>query len=171
MRVLSIGLLAGVLLAAASPARAQQAIDYASVSGRVTDPSGAVVPGVEISARQVDTNLAVSVVSDRHGRFRFPYLRVGPYEITARGQGFTEATRALTLTLGAAFEITLVLTVPGVDASVNVSAGATVLDAARSQIAATVSEPEVRSVPSLAAADTRCAAQQSTGASAATCAA
>ena len=92
----------------APPLFAQQSVDYASVSGRVTDPSGAVVPGAQVTVRQTETNLTGTAVADEQGRFRFPYLRVGPYEITVRQQGFRDATRLLTLTVGAAFELPVV---------------------------------------------------------------
>ena len=39
------------------------------------------------------------------GRFRFPYLKVGPYEITVHLQGFQDATRKLTLLVGSAFDL------------------------------------------------------------------
>ena len=139
--------LALLLLPRAWPAAAQQTVDYASISGRVTDPSGAVIPGAEVSARNTATNVAASARTDQGGRFRFPYLRVGGYEITARQQGFEIATRKLSLSVGSAFEITLTLPLRGVDASVDVAGEVTVLESARSQIASTVSEPEVRSVP------------------------
>ena len=58
---------------------AQQSVDYASISGRVTDSSGATVPGALVEARHTHTNVVGSVVTDQEGRFRFPYLRVGPY--------------------------------------------------------------------------------------------
>jgi hypothetical protein len=64
---------------AVSSLHAQQSVDLASVSGRVTDPSGAVVVGAQIAARQTETNLTRTAVSDQEGRFRRPYLRVGPY--------------------------------------------------------------------------------------------
>ena len=73
---------------AATPARAQETTNSASVRGRVTDPSGAVVPGAQVTARQTDTNLTRTATTDPEGRFRFPYLRVGPYEITVQTQGF-----------------------------------------------------------------------------------
>src|SRR5213083_2441772 len=82
---------------------AQESINHASVSGRVTDPSGAVVEGALITARQVDTNLTTAMSTDREGRFRFPYLKVGQYEIAAHREGFADVTRSLTLTIGAAF--------------------------------------------------------------------
>jgi hypothetical protein len=122
-------------------------VDYASISGRVTDTSGAVVPGAQVDARHTATNLTATAITDQNGRFRFPYLRIGPYLLTASLQGFQDATRELTLSAGAAFEVPLTLAVGGVDAAVTVTAEATVLEAARSQIAATVAEAEVRSVP------------------------
>src|ERR1700716_1015458 len=84
-------------IAAVSFISAQETINYASVSGRVTDPSGAVVAGAQVTARQTDTNLIGAATTDRDGRFRFPYLRVGPYEITVRLAGFADINRQLTL--------------------------------------------------------------------------
>ena len=139
--------LAGMLLASAATGWAQQSIDYASVSGRVTDPSGAVVPGAAVAARHQQTNLVATAITDRDGRFRFPYLRVGPYEVTVHAGGFGDATRPLTLTAGAAFELPVTLLVGGLDSTVVVNAEATVLEAARSQIAGTVSQAEVQSLP------------------------
>ena len=136
-----------MVLACAATAWAQQSIDYASVSGRVTDPSGAVVPGAAVSARHQETNLVATTVTDRDGRFRLPYLRVGPYEVAVRADGFGNAMRPLTLTAGAAFELPVTLAVGSLDATVVVNAEATVLEAARSQIAGTVSNSEVQSLP------------------------
>ncbi len=142
-----IALLASGVSAAPHSALAQETINYASVSGRVTDPSGAVVAGAQVTARQTETNLTAAAATDGEGRFRFPYLKVGPYEITVRQSGFADATRQLTLTVGAAFEVPVSLTVAGVETGVTVTAEAIVLEAARSQIAGTVSQTEVRNLP------------------------
>ncbi|MDP9324781.1 MAG: carboxypeptidase regulatory-like domain-containing protein, partial [Acidobacteriota bacterium] len=144
MRVLT---LASCVLACAHAVFAQQSVGYASVSGRVLDSSGAVVPGAQVKARQTQTNVTGTTITDQDGRFRFPYLRVGPYEITISQQGFKDATRLITLTVGAAFELPVTLTVGGVDASVTVTGEVTVLEAARSQIAGTVSQAEVQTLP------------------------
>ena len=129
------------------PAFTQETINSASVSGRVTDPQGAVVPDAAVVARQTETNVKSEATTDQEGRFRFPYLKVGPYEITVRLQGFADATRALTLTVGSAFDLPVSLRVSGVDVSVTVTGEATVLEAARSQIAGTVSQEEVKNLP------------------------
>ena len=138
---------AAVALVAAVPAAAQESINHASVSGRVTDAQGGVLPGAVVTARQVDTDVSASVVTDGGGRFRFPYLRIGTYELMVQMAGFTEAHRRIALSVGSAFEIPFMLAVEGVETSVTVSAEAPLLESARSQIATTVAVAEVENLP------------------------
>jgi hypothetical protein len=102
LKLLGIVVVLCAACGAAAPALAQQSIDLASLNGRVLDPSGATVPAAQITARHTQTNLTHTVVADGEGRFRFPYLRIGPYEITIRQRGFEDAIRHLTVTAGAA---------------------------------------------------------------------
>jgi outer membrane receptor protein involved in Fe transport len=138
---------AALSAASTGVARAQETLNYASVGGRVTDPQGAAVSGAQVTARQTETNLTGEAVTGQDGRFRFPYLRVGPYEIVVRQAGFAEVTRQLTLTVGAAFELPVSLAVETVATNVTVSGRATVLEAARSQIAGTILPAEIRNLP------------------------
>jgi hypothetical protein len=126
---------------------AQQTINYATVSGRVADPTDAVVPGVQIVARQTETNLISTVTTDQDGRFRFPYLRPGPYEISARVPGFAEINRMVTLTIGMTLELPISLNVAAVQTDVNVTGDQAVLETARTQISGTVSQTEVKNLP------------------------
>ena len=134
-------------LASARIVDAQETINFASVSGRVSDPQGAVVPGAQVSARQTETNVTAETVTDSEGRFRFPYLKVGPYEVKVHVPGFQDNTRTLRLTVGSAFDIPMALSVAGLDADVTVTGEAPVLETARSQIAGTVPQAEVQSLP------------------------
>jgi len=136
-----------VIFWATAVAFAQEGVNSGSVSGRVTDATGAVIEGARVTARQTDTNIVNATETDREGRFRFPYLRVGRHEIKIHRQGFADATRSLTLTIGAAFELPVSLTVESKETSVVVSGEAAVLEAARSQIAGTVSQTEVNNLP------------------------
>lgn len=147
MKYVRVMALAGCVLACAWPGRAQQSVGDASISGRVVDPSGAAIAGVPVVARHTDTNRVSTAVTDQEGRFRFPYLRIGSYEIVVRQQGFRDFTRSLTLTVGSAFELPVPLAVGGLDARVTVTGDSTMLDAARSQVAGTVSQSEVRTLP------------------------
>jgi hypothetical protein len=126
---------------------AQETVNSASVSGRVTDPQGAVVPGVLVIAVNTDTRIQSETVTGDDGRFRFPYLRVGRYEVTVHLQGFSAPTRTLMLTAGSAFDIAVALSLDTVEANITVTGNATLLEAARTQIAGTVPQDEVRTLP------------------------
>ena len=150
MRSVSIARIACVAICAtafAAAARAQEVVNSASVSGRVVDPQGAPVPGALVTATQLDTNVSAETTTAQDGRFRFPYLKVGPYAIQVRLDGFNEATRRLTLTVASAFDLPIALAVGALNENVTVTGEATVLEAARSQIAATVAQAEVQSLP------------------------
>lgn len=139
--------LATCLVAWAIPVAAQQSIAVASISGRVADASGALVAGAEVRARQVQTNVVAETVTDDQGRFRFPYLRVGAYELLVHRAGFQDASQTITVSAGSAFEVPITLQVAGVASAVSVVADTTVLEAARSQIAHTVAAGEVDALP------------------------
>jgi hypothetical protein len=86
MRAAACAAACAVLLA--WPAAAQETVAFGSGQRRVVDDQGAVVPAARVTARQLDTNQIVAVESDGAGRFRFPYLRVGPYEVVVTRAGF-----------------------------------------------------------------------------------
>ena len=149
MKIHLATMLAAVCCTAASAgtARAQETINHAAISGRVLDTQGAAIPGATITARQTATNVTLQAVTGTDGRFRFPYLKIGSYEIRAKLQGFKENARTLTLGAGSAFDLSIVLDVAGVDTSVTVVADTQVLETARSQIAGTVTQAEVQNLP------------------------
>ena len=134
------------VFAAALALSAQETIHHASIGGRVSDQSGGFVEGAKVTARQSDTNLAVTASTDSEGRFRFPYLKVGPYRVTVHQTGFAEATRSLTLSLGGAYDIAFTLVVGASETAVTILEDATVLEAARSQITGTVAQTEIRNM-------------------------
>jgi hypothetical protein len=117
----------GPAFAMAISGLAQETLNYGTISGVVTDPSGAVIDGAAITARQTEINLTAQATTDAEGRFRLRYLRVGPYEITVHQSGFDDAKRALTLTIGSAFELPVSLKVAATETSVLVTADAPVL--------------------------------------------
>ena len=75
------------LAASLAIAHAQETINQGTISGRVLDSQGAAVPGATVTARQTDTNVTVQATTEAGGRFRFPYLKIGRYELRARLQG------------------------------------------------------------------------------------
>ena len=140
-------ILIAILIFSGTGAYAQDTITFASVSGRVTDPSGSVIAGAHVSAKRTETNRTAATLTDREGRFRLPYLKVGAYEVTVSHPGFAQAMRPVMLTVGSAFELAIELTVAGEQSTVTVGAQAAVVETARTQIAGTVSQAEVQSLP------------------------
>ena len=131
----------------AASAWAQETINYASLSGRVVDPSGAVVGGAKVTARQTETNQTSEAATDRDGRFRFAYLRIGPYEVSVQKQGFADTVRKAQLTIGAAFDLPFALAVGNIQTRVQVTGEAPVLESDRTQIAGTLSQKEIADLP------------------------
>jgi hypothetical protein len=125
---------------------AQETINNASLAGRVTDPTGAVIRNATVSVRAVATGFVSTTTTGGTGVYRFPYLQVGQYEVTLHSEGFADARRTLTLTIGAAFDLSVSLKV-GASQSVSVNSEATVLEADRSEIADTISQNEVANLP------------------------
>src|SRR3954469_4207707 len=84
LRLLGVFLIA-VLVSAAAFGQAQ---GTSQINGIVKDPSGAVLPGVEVTATQTATSISRQAVSDERGNFVLPNLPVGPYKVEAALPGF-----------------------------------------------------------------------------------
>ena len=76
-------LFTAALLTAFAPRAAAQTTGI--ISGTVADEKGASIPGATVTARNVETNLSRTAQTDDEGRYRFPNLPVGGYEVTVEG--------------------------------------------------------------------------------------
>lgn len=139
--------LLSILAAAISIASAQETINNATISGRVTDPSQRVIEGAQVTARNLATNLTATALTSRDGRFRFPLLKVGTYQIVIHRDGFADLTRTLPLSLASAYDLDLALSLATTTTAMTVESQPALVEAARSQIAGTVSQPEVQTIP------------------------
>jgi hypothetical protein len=63
-----------------------------SIAGNVTDPSGALLSGAKITAKNVNTGATYETTSSTAGAYRFPNVNIGTYDITVSSQGFKSAT-------------------------------------------------------------------------------
>ncbi|HJX29720.1 MAG TPA: carboxypeptidase-like regulatory domain-containing protein, partial [Thermoanaerobaculia bacterium] len=71
------------------------------MSGTVQSADGSVVAGAGVTMTNLDFNQAQTAVTDRQGRFRFPALTVGDYELAIAGEGFAPWQQRLRLAVGA----------------------------------------------------------------------
>src|SRR5262245_29118070 len=98
----------------------------AQISGTVKDQSGAVLPGVEVTATQTETGIARMTVTNETGSFVLPNLLVGPYRLEAALAGFrTFVQTGIVLQVGTNPVINPVLEVGQVSEQVEVQANAT----------------------------------------------
>src|ERR1051326_2513375 len=97
----------------------------AQISGTVKDQSGAVLPGVEITATQTGTGQARMTVTNETGAFVLPSLPLGPYRVEATLPGFrTFVQTGVVLQVGSSVTISGVMEVGQVSESVEVQANA-----------------------------------------------
>src|SRR5262245_44197202 len=146
MRVLLFAVTVGLMTAVVHPGAAQEAINHASVAGRITDETGSGVVDARIEAREMSTGVKNAARTDVEGRYRLAYLKPGQYEFIVSAKGFADARRTLTLAIGTAFDLPVQLK-PGAADAVIVTADATLIDTARSQISAVIGQQEAQSLP------------------------
>jgi len=79
-----------VLLMTMTPALFGQA--FTSLTGVVTDPSGAVIPGASIVVTNIQTGVSRDTITNSEGRYAFPQILPGTYQIIAKSPGFTDVT-------------------------------------------------------------------------------
>src|ERR1051326_1550718 len=119
-----------------------------TIFGNVTDPSGAVVPGVTITIKNVDTGATRTILTDDAGRYRVTALPVGIYEVKAERQGFGEALHSgIELTVGREAAVDFQLQVGQLNEQIRVSSEAPLIDQTRPAITALVNERTIREYP------------------------
>ena len=101
----------------------------AQLNGRVTDESGAVLPGVSVTVTQTDTGFTRTVVTDGEGAYVMPNLPTGPYRLEVTLQGFrTYVQTGIVLQVGATPTINAALAVGNLEETVSVEAAAPLVD-------------------------------------------
>jgi outer membrane receptor protein involved in Fe transport len=127
-------------------ARAQVA--GATLSGTVTDPSGAILPQATISIRNVSTDITRTTTTSAAGFYSVPNLLPGTYDVKASAQGFsTHLSTGIILTVGAQQVLDFALQVGQMTQTVEVSTEAPTVELASSSISATVNATTVRELP------------------------
>ena len=123
-------------------------LSTAQMSGQVTDESGAVLPGVTVTATQTDTGATRTVVTGDDGVYVLPNLPTGPYRLEAMLQGFrTYVQTGIVLQVAAAPAINVALALGNVEETVTVAADAPLVDVKSAGIGTVIENERILELP------------------------
>jgi len=147
---LSFRWLAALAIVVLIPAFAAAQTESGKISGTVTDQSGAVLPGVNVTAKSVERATVRSTVTNAQGEYVFASLVPGQYEITAELSGFATKQTRTTVTVGATVAVNLGMTV-GQQTEVVTVVGETAaqINTSTQDIATSVNEQQIRELPTI----------------------
>jgi hypothetical protein len=118
------------------------------ISGTVTDQSGAVVPGAQVTAVETSTNTAFKTVSSSAGEFAFTNMPLGDYTVSVAASGFKSIkVDKVPVTAGQAYNLPLKLTVASAGETVEVTADALSLDTSTDTQSTALPEEVVQNLP------------------------
>jgi hypothetical protein len=120
----------------------------ASISGRVTDATGAAVPETAVTIKNTGTSATQTVTTDGQGRYAVADLLIGTYDLSVMKTGFTTAVRTgLALTVGSAPVVDFRLDVGQTTETVNVSAAVTQVETTSAAVSSLVNQTQMRDLP------------------------
>lgn len=120
----------------------------ATLSGRITDPQGAVVAGVKVVALQTDTGAKFETISGQDGLYTIPLLPPSSYRLTAEAQGFKKYDRT-GITLGANERVGLdiEMSVGAITETISVTAEAPILTTTTASTGQVISTRQIENMP------------------------
>jgi len=119
-----------------------------TILGVVEDESQAVLPGVTVTATNIETNQSRTVISDDEGRYRLPQLPLGPYEVQAELTGFsTEVRRPITLTIASEAVVDFSLSIGQITERVVVTGEASLVETTSAVTSGLVDDKKIRDLP------------------------
>jgi hypothetical protein len=142
---IAFGVVAAVLLSG-TPLYAQ--VDTGSITGSVTDASGAVVSGARITLTNEGTGTALTTTSGTDGNYKFSPVRIGSYKLDAESQGFKTVSQAgVSVDVGANVVINFTLNPGSTSETVEVTAAPPALQTQDASVGQVVDQRDVNNMP------------------------
>ncbi len=119
-----------------------------TISGAVTDTTGAAIPGADVEVREIRTGTVNRTKSDSDGQYVVPFLLPGSYTVTITAQGFQKVSRSgITLEAQAHPLLNISLTPGSTSDTVTVTADAPLVDQANASVGQVISTESVENLP------------------------
>ena len=123
-------------------------VTSATITGRVTDPSGAVVPGTKITATNVDTNVSSSTLTNEVGLYVIPDLPPGRYRVIVQKQGFETIVKPdVVLHVADVIGLNFSMQVGSISQSMTVQGGAPLIQTETTQLGDVIGGRTMTSLP------------------------
>lgn len=121
------------------------------VTGTVTDPSGAIVPGAKVTLTDVNTNAMRTDTTNSAGSYTFTNLKPSSYQISVEAPGFAKFTRRFEVTVGSKNEVSarMVLTGGGTTVEVTAEGGAAQVNTESQTLSSVVDQKQITELPTL----------------------
>ncbi len=146
VRLACLSLLTVLLISAGAPSSSAQV--SATLSGVVTDQSGAAVSGAAVTAQNLDTSLSRSTITNSSGRYQLFALPVGRYEVQVRKDGFAEGIRTgILLLVGQDASADLSLRLGAVSEQLKVTGDVDLVNVTTQDVSGLVGERQVKDLP------------------------
>ena len=151
-----IGIVATLCILVTAAAWAQTQITTGVIRGQVFDQTQAVLPGVTIEVRNVDTNVTRTLVTNAEGRFSALALQPGPYIVTFTLPGFATLIQdGVILTVGQAIDLPITMQLAGAEETITVT-GTTLVEVSATDFSTTLNQPPSKRRPFSAANSQTC---------------
>lgn len=125
-----------------------QVFDTATITGLVTDPSGAVVPHATVTITNVGTSIQRILQTDNGGNFVASALPFGNYVVSATAISFGKATsQTIVLNVGATVQVNLTLTLAGASENIVVTGTSTTVDTTSTTMGTTLDSNQIANLP------------------------
>ncbi|HEV2575820.1 MAG TPA: TonB-dependent receptor [Acidobacteriaceae bacterium] len=148
VKALSVAVVAVVFLLCPATQATAQTSATGNITGTVTDPTGAAVPGATVTITNNDTNVSRTIKTNDVGAYTVPFLIPGNYEVFATGTGFGKIDRQhLVLTVGSTLTVDATLPAGSVAEAVEVTTEPPILDPEVTAVNTTIDSHVIANMP------------------------
>lgn len=120
---------------------------FGSITGEVTDSTGAVAPNAPVTATNANTNVARNTVTNGSGQYSFPDLVPGPYQVKVSMEGFQTMVSRVELQVQQTARVDFVLTVGQASQTVEVAADAAALTTESATVGTVIEQQRIVELP------------------------
>jgi hypothetical protein len=148
LKALAVALSIGMLLPSLASAQGGGASSTGTIQGRVADTSGAILPGVSVTATSPSMIGTQTQVTNENGTYRFPAVPPGTYELSFELAGFNTVKRSgIQISLGFTANVNVDLAVATLQETVTVSGASPVIDTSATRVQQNFKLEQLNSIP------------------------